>query len=186
MDIEEIVRRAADGDEQAWNVLVRQYGRLLRSLAAGMRMRPWDGEDAAQQTWLALRRSIHRLHTPEHVRAWLCRVMRRNCVRVLKARRGEWLADDVEAWQGGVDAVEPVTRAETAAVLWATVDRLPDRERQLLRALFDREERSYREIARDLRMPVGSVGPVRMRALGRLTAMLEAAGVTIDDLHAVA
>jgi RNA polymerase sigma factor (sigma-70 family) len=188
MNRTEIVLRAADGDERAWAELVTRYTRLLRSQARDLRMRPCDADDAAQQTWNALRGHIHRLREPEHVQAWLCLVMRRNCVRILVRQRAELLDNDPDARRENMPAVpaDPVVFDETAAALWATVDRLPDRECRLVRALFDGEERSYAEIARALAMPIGSIGPVRLRALRRLPAMLADAGVTVEDLRAIA
>jgi RNA polymerase sigma factor (sigma-70 family) len=182
-----IVERAAAGDVQAWNELVRRYERLLRSVASGLRMRRCDADDAAQQTWLALQTGIHGLREPEHVKAWLCRVMYRQCLRILRAQRLECPDETLgERADRPVQAVDPVVVAETAAALWAAVDRLPERERQLLQALFTTEERSYREIARVLGMPVGAIGPVRMRALRRLPGLLAEAGLTVENLHAVA
>lgn len=187
-----VVQRAADGDERAWHELVTRYARLLRSVAAGLRLRSCDAEDAAQQTWLALRENIHTLREPARVHAWLCQVMRRNCLRILTRQRAEWLADGVGSWAQSRSAeptgtpVDPVVVEETAVALWATVDRLPDRERRLVRALFDREERSYKQIARDLDMPVGSIGPVRLRALERLHALLADVGVTVDAVRTAA
>ena len=48
------------------------------------------------------------------------------------------------------------------------LDGLPPRHRLLMRALFDDAAGSYHEIARDLDMPVGSIGPIRGRCLTQL------------------
>ena len=89
---------------------------------------------------------------------------------------------------GDLDATyaEAVQQVHELTSLYCKLPQLPDRERRLLRALFDRNELSYREVAAHLTMPVGAIGPVRMRALERLPAMLAQAGVTREDLHALA
>jgi RNA polymerase sigma factor (sigma-70 family) len=115
--------------------------------------------------------------------------MRRNCVRMLVAQRSEWVEEDIETRLGPApepSATEGIVRTEIADRLWSAVDRLPERERVLMRALFDGTERSYREVAQDLAMPIGAIGPVRMRALKRLPELLAEVGITVDDLHAVA
>jgi RNA polymerase sigma factor (sigma-70 family) len=185
---EELVRRAAAGDERAWRELVTCYERLLYSIAAGFHMRRCDADDAVQQTWIALLGSIDALRNPECVGGWLARVMRRNCIHIRERQRREDHEDPTETWAVTADAaiVDRLVFDEMARVLWTVVGRLPERERGLLRALFDGDERSYREIARCLSMPVGSIGPVRKRALERLPAMLAEVGLTVDDLHAVA
>jgi DNA-directed RNA polymerase specialized sigma24 family protein len=50
---------------------------------------------------------------------------------------------------------------------------LPPRKRALIELLLEPDSPSYQEISRRLGMPVGSIGPVRQRALHRLRARLE-------------
>ncbi len=176
-----VVKRAAAGDDSAWDELVGHYGRMLRAVAAELRVQGCDAEDAAQTTWLALREDIHTIRDPEHVGEWLCSVMRRRCVRLLTQQRRERLVEHPDEWV----APEPAPRrAEPdGTLLWSFVDRLPDRERTVLRALYDGSDRNYRETAELLSMPVGSLGPVRMRALRRLSALLVDAGITAGELR---
>lgn len=180
-----VMNRAAAGDERAWDELVTHYGRMLRTVAFRMRMRSCDVEDATQTTWLALRENIHTIRDPERVGAWLCCVMRRRCLRMLIQQRRERLDDRPDEWavpDGPAPPSDAVPVDEAVAVLWGYVDRLPDRERIVLRTLFDGTDHSYRDVARRLSMPVGSVGPVRMRALKRLSALLAEAGIVAADL----
>ena len=46
------------------------------------------------------------------------------------------------------------------------MSRLPGRQRALAAALL--AERPYSELAQELRMPVGSIGPIRARSIARL------------------
>ena len=180
-----LVERAAEGDARAWEEMVTRYDRLLRSVARSMRVRPCDADDAAQLTWLALGENIRTLRHPENLAGWLRVVMRRRCLAVLQEQRREVLDEHLEERQlVEVDASASASQlpADTVAIVWQHVDRLPARERVVLRTLFDGTDRSYREIARTLAMPVGSVGPVRMRALKRLAAQLDAAGLGSEEL----
>jgi len=181
MDTSMVMKRAAAGDDRAWDELVRHYARMLWAVAAGLRVRGCDAEDAAQMTWLDLHRDIHVIREPEHVGAWLCSVMHRRCVRLLVAQRRERLVEDLDRWISPEPARPPA--ASDGALMWSFVDRLPDRERIVLRTLYSGSDRSYRETAELLEMPVGSLGPVRMRALRRLTSQLRDAGVTAEDLR---
>lgn len=184
MDTTRVVSRAAAGDDRAWDELVGRYDRMLQAVGAGMRIPRCDTEDAAQLTWLALHENIHAIRDPEHVGAWLCSVMRRRCLH-LAVRRHREVLDDHLADRALPDEPAPsVLPAEMTSLLWQLVDRLPGREQILLRALFDGTDRSYREVAHVLGMPVGSVGPVRMRALKRLSALVADAGIRAEDLFA--
>jgi len=159
---------------------VTRYGRLLRAIAFRMRMRSCDVEDAMQTTWLALSENIDSIHDPERVGAWLSCVMRRRCLQILVGQRRERLDDRADEWAAPDGPTAHGTPSEP--VIWSFVDRLPARERILLRTLFDGTDHTYREVAHRLSMPVGAIGPVRMRAVRRLAALLAEAGVTVGDL----
>ncbi len=62
--------------------------------------------------------------------------------------------------------------AERNEMLWRAVDRLPERQRQLILALSVTPSPSYKDVARALSMPIGSIGPVRGRALRTLRHLL--------------
>jgi DNA-directed RNA polymerase specialized sigma24 family protein len=110
--------------------------------------------------------------------------MRRGCQRTYERRRTdrEYLAGDIGDMGGlvdgrirdeRVDVERDVLTAERASFLRRLMKELPSRDRKLLQLLSD--DFSYDEIARRLAMPVGSVGPTRMRALRRMRALLERA-----------
>jgi DNA-directed RNA polymerase specialized sigma24 family protein len=58
--------------------------------------------------------------------------------------------------------------AERRTVLADALIGLPERHRQLLTVLLTQPELDYRQIGQLLSMPVGSIGPIRARALARL------------------
>jgi len=60
--------------------------------------------------------------------------------------------------------------------LWAAVDGLPERCRRLLRIVAFENRPDYRELATDLGMPVGSIGPTRGRCLAKLRVALMQGG----------
>jgi DNA-directed RNA polymerase specialized sigma24 family protein len=64
--------------------------------------------------------------------------------------------------------------AEQRRVLADAVSRLPGRCPALMRAMLSRQDLTYPEIARELGMSQGSIGPVRSRCLGCLRTMLKA------------
>lgn len=179
-EVEEMVGRAAAGDELAWADLVRQYRGLLRSIAAAFRLAGNDAEDAAQQTWLGLVQHVKHLRSPDRTASWLATTMRRNCARLVRQRQREQLRDDWRLWSvvddsSQVDAC--MLLAERDRILWQAVDRLPLRQRQLVRSLFAATEPSYDEIAARMSIAVGTIGPARQRALRHLATLLAEAGV---------
>ena len=86
-------------------------------------------------------------------------------------------------------AVEPgpeavVVACEVGRVIADAMADLPGRGRRLIFALFYLPRASYTTVAADAEMPIGSIGPTRMRALGTLRAELEQAGYGPDALAA--
>jgi RNA polymerase sigma factor (sigma-70 family) len=170
--LERLVAHAAAGDQSSWDALVSRFTPRLERLARAQGLSRHEAQDAVQETWVRLLGSITHVREPRALAGWLATTARRESQRVhARARRetptdetlGAEMADttarDAEAAVGTVERSAAVTRA---------LDGLPPRHRALLRALFAESEPSYTEIAAQLDIPVGSIGPIRGRALARL------------------
>lgn len=165
-----LVRRAAAGDQRAWNELTDEFAGLVWGIARAFRLSDADAADVSQTTWLRLVENLDRLQDPSRVGAWLATTARRQCI--------QHLHDSARVIPRGDDMPEPVSGApepgaalltdERDRALWAALERLPDRDRRLLRMLTADPAPSYTEISAALDMPIGSIGPTRARALERL------------------
>lgn len=179
-----LVRRAADGDSSAWNLLVARHAGRMWAVARSFRLGDADAADVVQTAWLRLTENLDRLHDGDAVGAWLVTTARRECLRLVRERAHATsdvgATDDVAA-EVADDAPTPdrlVVQADQAARLRAAFHRLPADDQQLLGLLSASPRPSYREVAATLSMPIGSIGPTRARALGRLRQELLAEGVT--------
>jgi RNA polymerase sigma factor (sigma-70 family) len=176
ISVSALVRRAADGNERAWNEIVERYTGLLWSVARSYGMPHQQAGDVVQTAWLRLVQHIADLRDPDHVGAWLATTARREALRAIAARRREALQDDERTWdqpdttQEALDA--GILRREQHDSLRAALDLLPPRQRQLLRVLCIDPPLSYREVSAATGIPVGSIGPTRARALDRLRSLL--------------
>ncbi|WP_171172495.1 RNA polymerase sigma factor, partial [Streptomyces sp. I05A-00742] len=85
-------------------------------------------------------------------------------------------ADPAGVPESGVERA--VLAAESRRELRAAVRRLPGRCPGLMRALLSPGDPTYREIAGELGISQGSLGPIRSRCLGCLRRMLTAAIAT--------
>ena len=179
-----LVRRAAEGDSDAWNLLVARHAGRMWAVARSFRLGEADAADVVQVAWLRLTENLGRLHDGDAVGAWLVTTTRRECLRLVR-ERASGTADLGVASDLGVDLPDDaptpdrlVVDADEAARLRAALGRLPDSDQRLLRVLAATPRPSYREVAAALSMPIGSIGPTRARALGRLRKELLAEGVT--------
>jgi RNA polymerase sigma factor (sigma-70 family) len=165
-----LARAAAAGDQRAWEALVTRFTPALRAAARGFRLAPADVDDVLQATWLAALRHIGRLQKPEALGAWLLVTARRESLRSLQRGVREFVTDDPPC-PVAPEAESPervVIESERRGAVEAALRRLPRRQRLLLSAQLSRPGSSYAELSTRLDMPVGSIGPTRERAIGRL------------------
>ena len=80
-EIARLVAGAADGDQDAWNALLQEYGGLVWAIALAHRLGHADAADVAQLTWLRLVEHLADLKDPGRVGAWLATTARRESLR---------------------------------------------------------------------------------------------------------
>jgi RNA polymerase sigma-70 factor (ECF subfamily) len=140
--------RLADLVEQHYRVVYRFAYRLCGSQA--------DAEDLTQQTFLAAQANLHQLREAEAARSWLFTIARNTFLKSQRSPAGhvvplEYVGEplDHRADHTRFDGLE---REELQAVL----DELPEEFRTPL-VLFYFQEFSYKQIARQMDLPIGTV-----------------------------
>lgn len=176
--IAEIVKAAADGDQRAWDGLIREFAGLIWATTRAHRLDDADAADVAQATWLRLFENLGRLHDPGRVGAWLATTARRECLRILRASaRSLPVGDEIpDREYPGLRPGDALITGERDRALWRSFSRLRASDQALLRLLVVEPPPAYEEIASALDMPIGSIGPTRQRALLRLSEELEHQG----------
>jgi RNA polymerase sigma factor (sigma-70 family) len=166
-----LVRAARRGQPAAWRALVERHDGRIAAVCRAHRLSTADAADVRQTTWLRAVEHLDRLHDPERVGAWLTTVARRECLRVVRQAARVRPCDD-EVLRRQHDAGAPpdshLLESERRAAVRSAVTALPRRDRALLTLLYSEPEPSYADIGRSMRMPIGSIGPTRGRALERL------------------
>lgn len=158
-----------------WEELVTRYRGLLYAVCRRFSLSPAERDDAVQRTWLRLYEHRCDIRDPRRLAGWLQTTSRREC---LKLRCARWKEDPVadlpvfERDRAQPDVADTVLTTHVAARLHEAVQQLPARERRLLQLLLEPTEPSYADVARILDMPIGSIGPVRGRAVRRLRLLL--------------
>lgn len=175
-----LLKAAAASDGAAWDVLVERYGALVWS-AARSNGNPADAGDAAQLTWLRLIENLDRIVDPDRLGAWLATTARREALRLARraarerVRPPELFTEVSDRAERPVDA--RLLEAERARSVHRALARIDPRQRRLLEAFMVTPPPSYATVARELGLPIGSIGPARRRALDRLRRALAAVGM---------
>lgn len=174
-----LLRACRQGDAQAWQRLLDKYERLVFSIARNTGLNRDDAADITQQTFTFLLQGLDTMRNEGHLAGWLATVARRHSrrllVRQLRYESRQVEPDVVEMLMPGRAKTESIEHWELAEWLRIGLNRLNDRCRQLLIALyFEPDEPSYAEVAEQLGMAEGSVGPTRARCLEQLRKRLGA------------
>lgn len=168
---------ARGGDRDALAGLVRRLTPMLWHVARAQGIDREASVDVVQTAWLSLLGSLTDIESPAALAAWLITVTKREAWRVRKTGRSEHIEEDavfVEMRDPRPGPAEQVVDDDRRARLWAAVDALPERCRTLLRIVAFVRRPDYTEVSEALGMPVGSVGPNRMRCLAKLRELLVA------------
>jgi len=172
---EELLARAAAGEESAWRDLVARYQALVHSVIHAHRIHGADGEDLFQETFLRLHRHAHRIQDPRALTRWIMVTTRHLCLDHLSRRWRETTeAHPPDLPDPRPDLEVALERLERAQEVREALATLSARCQALLQALYyEQEEPDYRRVAEQLGMPLGSVGPTRGRCLERLLEALD-------------
>jgi RNA polymerase sigma factor (sigma-70 family) len=171
--VTDLVRRAQDGDQRAWDALLERYAPLIWSICRRYRLGGADAQDAAQAVWLRLVDQLDKIRDPAAIAGWLATTTRRECCRVLRAARrpqATWTGLDAETIPDdqAPTAEHGLLAAERHAALREALAQLTPREQQLIAILTADPPVPYAEISARLGIPVGSIGPTRGRCLDKL------------------
>jgi RNA polymerase sigma factor (sigma-70 family) len=174
-EVGEGVRRYLDGDPDAMTDLVRSVRPWLHRIALNHGLDHHTAEDVVQETLLALVEHVHGLRDPGAGLGWLSTIARNQSIHKIRTGKRTVLRGDPAEWTdraGPDDPEKSAIDALTGAVLADAITRLPARCGQILHLAFIADVSDYLTISRVLGMPVGSVGPTRMRALRKMREIL--------------
>jgi RNA polymerase sigma-70 factor (ECF subfamily) len=176
-----LVSRCLDGDEAAWEELVRQHTRQVYGLCFRFTNSAQEAQDLTQDVFLRVFKTIKTFRSAEgSFHTWLARVTRNLLIDHYRRTRQERVTDSIEEQlpmlqeKGGSAAARPdqaLAGLEASEILQATLQKLsPDlREAVILR---DLQEMEYREIADVLDIPEGTVKSRINRGRAELARLL--------------
>ena len=150
-----LVTECLAGNREAFGEIVARYQTLICSLAYSGTGSLSQSEDLAQETFIAAWKQLASLREPRKLRGWLCGITR-NLIYDALAKQGRepsHAAEPLEAIRESSAPEPPAHRLaishEEAAILWRSLERLPEMYREPL-ILFYREHQSVGAVALNL------------------------------------
>jgi RNA polymerase sigma-70 factor (ECF subfamily) len=158
-----LIARCLEGDQSAWDEIVRQHWRKVFNLAYKFVGRHDEAEDLAQDIFLKIFRALHTFDRRANFQTWLISISRNLCIDHYRSVRKEreTMARDVDASE-----LSPVSRErgphtqlehlDLKHLIKKALAELPPSLREAV-ILRDLQEFSYQEIAGQLNLPEGTV-----------------------------
>jgi RNA polymerase sigma-70 factor (ECF subfamily) len=184
--VQNLVRRAKDGDEAAFDDLVREFQRPVFNLAYRMLNNYEEANDAAQDVFIKVHRSLASFRGDSKFSTWLftvaanmCRSRIRKIVRLNKHEAGsldETYDDDTSPKQVAVDpaagADTLLENQEVKQIVEACINELDD-DFKLVMIMKDLQHMQYEEIAEALDCNLGTIKSRLFRARAQVRDKLK-------------
>jgi RNA polymerase sigma-70 factor (ECF subfamily) len=176
----DLVVRALEGVQEAFEAIVRNYQRRVYAVALRMTRRHEVADDIAQETFVRAYTQLHRFELGRPLAPWLIRIAMNLSINHLTGRvkRERPLEDEKTVDRIGMadenspDPLKSLLSAEFTRALAQAVEELPAEQKAVF-VLRVNEEMRYEEIAESLGISPGTVMSRLYRARTKLKEMLK-------------
>ena len=158
-----LIERCLTGDQQAWELIVRQHWRKVYNLAYKFVGKHDEAEDLTQDIFLKIFRSLASFDRRANFQTWLISVSRNLFIDHYRSLRKEREVVNREVDPSDLTPSAPESSAhavleqrDRVQLLRQALDQLPPPLRTAV-MMRDIQEMSYQEIARRLALPEGTV-----------------------------
>lgn len=176
-----LVRRAAGGDRNAFDEIVRRHRDRVWAVTLRICRNHEEAEDALQETFIAAYRSLGSFRGGAQLSTWLYRIATNKSYDVIGRRRPTVTLEDVAEPASQVDHYEQSSRR---AALEAAIRTLPDGFREAC-VLCDVMGLTPTEAAEVLGIPAGTVKSRAFRGRALLAKSLQGEAREPGGAHAV-
>ncbi len=168
-----LVMMALDGDQKAYAELLGRYRDAIYFMLLKMVNNKTDAEDLTIEAFGKAFKSIGQYTPAFAFSTWLFKIATNNCIDYLrrKSKSGQKLEDSTVDEDGydtplpsdTLDPEERMIHDQKVSLMHTVVAKLKPRYRQLVEMRYF-EERSYEEIAEEMKLPIGTVKAQLFRA----------------------
>lgn len=177
-ELERLLQRVRGGDSDAWGTLVSRLQGMVYSVPRRYRLDEDDVSDVFMASFQALHRNLDRIESGRALPRWLATTAAWESLRLvrLKARFASGIPLEELVAEEEATAEAEAIRSDDAFRVKAGLARMAPKCRDLLGALYGDAETSYAEIAKQMGVPIGAIGPTRARCLDKLRKIMEEEG----------
>ena len=169
MELTALLQRCQDGDELAWESLVRRYQARIHGLAYHFVGHPEEARDLAQEIFVRIYRRLDTCRDPERFESWMLQIGRNVCLDYHRRRKVRPPVHDIpvdEVYDLADEREGTDQRAQSESrqrLVHRALQALSEVNREIL-LLKDIQGLSFEEISSMLKLPVGTVKSRSSRA----------------------
>jgi RNA polymerase sigma-70 factor (ECF subfamily) len=172
----EMVARCRRGDGSAWRVLYDRYAPVVYRFLSAFGVPSEEREDAAQEVFVAVYRSLGRFRGEARLSTWIYRIAARHAGRIARRRRVRGLLSTLLVREPPPPpAPDPSERSERLQMLDEMVSKLSPKKRLVL-VLFEIEGVPIEEVAKIAGCPENTAWSRLHYARAELMAMAKRRG----------
>lgn len=143
----EIIKKCLHGNIHAFEELVNRYKKLIFNTSYRMLGNYEEAEDAAQEVFIKIYRSLNRYDPCYKFSTWSVKITTNYCLDILRKRKAEIypLDEQYDLKDEGLSPEEHYISLEKQQIVQRAIDELPDKYKELI-ILFHHRGLSYSEI----------------------------------------
>jgi RNA polymerase sigma-70 factor, ECF subfamily len=171
----ELVARCCAGDRGAWRSLYERHSALVYRFLSALGIRDPEREDACQDVFMAVYRSLPSFRGESQLSTWIYRITARTTGKLIQKRRLRNALATMMLSEPAPPPADPSEETARSLMLDRMLDRLHPKKRLVL-VLFELEGVPVEEIARIADCPTNTVWSRLHHARLDLTKMAEREG----------
>jgi len=180
-----LVKECLSGNRKAWEILVERYSRLIYSIALRRGLGEEDAADVFQTVCVKLLANLEKLKNDQHLIGWMITTAKYECSHLLRQKYRQHTSLSQDTGNSKLENIvaedelpmDQIIQLQEEDMVRQAVEELGPRCQQLINMLYlSTPPLSYAEVAAQLDVPVGSIGPTRARCLKTLKDKLVKAG----------
>ena len=176
------IDRCRKGDSSGLKVLFDLHRDKVFRPSWRMLGSPHDAEDAVQEVFLKVFRTVGSYRGDSAFSTWLYRLTANHCLDILRRRKIlSFIGMDKAPEPPSAEDTSVAARRHVSPAVRRALSRLPEKQRACL-LMCEMEEMSYEEISKSLGISLGSVKSSIHRAKAAMKQYLEKEGMTAEDV----
>jgi RNA polymerase sigma-70 factor (ECF subfamily) len=158
MDMNEIVKRCKQGNEEAWNMMINKYSKTIYNIALNFANNREDASDITQDVFIKIYNNMNKFVENKSFYAWILKITKNHCIDYW--RKNKKYLNKSEMNENIIFEHQTPEDCSTREFDLLTLRKkllILEPELRLILIMRDIQGFSYNEISENLSIPMGTV-----------------------------